>query len=353
MTATLHVTSEITEFARRVREQLADLPAEDIDDLTDGLEADMAEAFADSPGHELPDVTAYALELRNAAGLPMREASAKGGVGHAVRGMAESLRLKGSRLRKNPASAEFFDLLISLRPVWWVLRAMIAYLFVVWMTSDSRVMAPHTFLQWTVMAALVVVSVQWGRGLWRMRWLKWPLIIGNVVAAIVLVPVLTHQADQTLTWQQAELAFGFNPGGPAFAVGEAQAGVKLNDKEVTNIFAYGADGKPVKNVQLFDQDGRPLATSVPGGNGCLQGSDCEDGGDVGAGVWLPRVLETGAKAWNVFPLQMVLATFDDSTGALGPDPAAKPEDRTAPFLKVPAVLLSTQTTQEKVDKGNG
>ena len=49
MSATLHVTSEITEFARRVRDQLADLPAEDIDDLTDGLEADMAEAFADSP----------------------------------------------------------------------------------------------------------------------------------------------------------------------------------------------------------------------------------------------------------------------------------------------------------------
>ncbi|MBC7597195.1 MAG: hypothetical protein H7288_25300 [Kineosporiaceae bacterium] len=349
MTATLHVTPEITEFARKVREQLADLPAEDIDDLTDGLEADMAEAFAEVTSYELPDVTVYAIELRNAAGLPMREASAKGGFGHAVRGMAESLRLKGSSLRKNPASAGFFDFLISLRPVWWTLRAIIAYLFVVWMTSDSRVMAPHTFLQWTVMAALFVVSVQWGRGLWRMRWLKWPLIIGNVFAAIVLVPVLTHQADQALTWQEAKLTFGFNPGGPAFAVDEPQAGVKLNDKEVTNIFAYGADGKPVKNVQLFDQDGRPLATSVPGGNGCLEDTPCVDGnGQAGQGVWIPSILETGAKVWNVYPIQMHGATYDGATGQLALDPTLKPENRTFPFIKVPAVLQP-----EKVVKGNG
>lgn len=351
MTATVHVTTEITEFAQRVREQLADLPAEEVDDLIDGLEADLAEAFAEVSGYELPAPEEYALELRNAAGLPPAEV--RPGPRHSLGGLARSIRLTGGRMRATPATAAVVDFLVSLRPFWWVARAVIAYLFAVWMTSDARQMVPHSALQWAVMAVLVVISVQWGRGQWRTRWMKWPLIIGNVVALIVLGPVLRHQADQTLTWPQAKVAFGFNPGGPAFTVQEPLAGVQLNGKEVTNIFAYGADGKVLKNVQLFDQDGRPLATSVPGGNGCLQGSDCEDGGEDGAGVWLPSVLETGAKSWNVFPMQMVLAKFEESTGERVPDPAAKPEDRTAPFLKVPAVLSSTQKTQGKVVKGNG
>ena len=38
------VTPEIVEFAQGVRAALADLPAEEVDDLTEGLEADLAEA---------------------------------------------------------------------------------------------------------------------------------------------------------------------------------------------------------------------------------------------------------------------------------------------------------------------
>lgn len=101
MTATLHVTTEITEFARNVREQLADLPTDDVDDLTDGLEADMAEAFADSSNHELPDPVAYALELRTAAGLPPREPPARNGIRHSFVGVADSIRVKRDGLAAN------------------------------------------------------------------------------------------------------------------------------------------------------------------------------------------------------------------------------------------------------------
>ena len=352
MSATLHVTSEITEFARRVRDQLADLPAEDIDDLTDGLEADMAEAFADAPRRELPDATAYALELRNAAGLPMREASAKGGIRHSFAGVAHSFRLKrdglAANIRQSALGAGALDLLIELRPVWWVLRAWVAYELVGVIFGFEGPAFPPSFGLWVFLGLLVLISVQWGRQRWVPAKGRAVLIlVGNIVAGFALLPSVQHAYDASQAEGRAESEYIQQ------TIDEPREGVLLNGKEVTNIFAYGADGKPVKNVQLFDQDGRPLATSVPGGNGCLQGSNCEDGGNVGAGVWVPSVLETGAKSWNVFPMQMVLAALDDSTGVLGPDPAAKPEDRTAPFLKVPAVLSSTQTTQKKVEKGNG
>lgn len=350
MSATLHVTSEITEFARCVRDQLADLPAEDIDDLTDGLEADMAEAFADSPGHELPDATAYALELRNAAGLPPREAPAKNGIRHSFAGVADNFRLKrdglAANIRQSALGAGALDLLIELRPVWWVLRAWVAYELVGVIFGFEGPAFPPNFGLWVFLGLLVLISVQWGRHRWvPAKGAAGLILVGNVIAGLTLLPSVQHAYDASQAESPAEYM--------QRTVDEPQEGVLLNGKEVTNIFAYGADGKPVKNVQLFDQDGRPLATSVPGGNGCLQGSNCEDGGNVGAGVWVPSVLETGAKSWNVFPMQMVLAAFDDSTGVFGPDPAAKPEDRTAPFLKVPAVLSSTQTTQKKVAKSNG
>jgi hypothetical protein len=185
------VTPEIAEFAQGVRAALADLPAEEVDDLTDGLEADLAEAYAEDLQRELPDPAAYATELRAAAGLPMRTKPAKGGV----------------------------------------------------------------------MSGLV------------------------------------------------------------------QGG-------------YDAKGRPLENVQLFDQDGNPLATAVPGGNGCLD-SDCGE-----YGLWAPATLRDGTVAWNVFPMKMVTAEMDND-GGLRAAPGAQPQKRPSPFVRVPALV-----TPQKVAKSN-
>lgn len=130
MTATLNITTEITEFARRVREHLGDLPAEEVDDLTDGLEADLAEAFSESPSAGLPDPRAYALELRDAAGLP-ESVESRGGVRRAFGGVANGLREQraefAANLRKNPTTARVLDFFVELRPAWWILRAWVAF----------------------------------------------------------------------------------------------------------------------------------------------------------------------------------------------------------------------------------
>ena len=70
---------------------------------------------------------------------------------------------------------------------------------------------------------------------------------------------------------------------------------------------------------------------------------------------MSSTLETRAKTWNVFPMQMVLAKFEESTGERVPNLSATPQDRTAPFLKVPGLLApeKAEKTDPKVEKGNG
>ncbi|MEK8227883.1 hypothetical protein NKG05_19950 [Oerskovia sp. M15] len=86
------ILDQVRRFAAEVRSHLTDLSPEQVDDLTDGLEADLAEALADMPGALRPvpagshrpdggatsllDVAEhfgpaaeYAAELRSAAGL--------------------------------------------------------------------------------------------------------------------------------------------------------------------------------------------------------------------------------------------------------------------------------------------
>ena len=57
-------------------------------------------------------------------------------------------------------------------------------------------------------------------------------------------------------------------------------------------------------------------------------------------------METGAQAWNVFPMKMVESTFEDPTK---PVVGAVAQDRPAPFLKVPA-LFSVVRADAKSDR---
>ncbi|MFT4220964.1 MAG: hypothetical protein QM611_10645, partial [Microbacterium sp.] len=92
----------ISAFAAAVRRELGDLPVEEVDDLVDGLEADLADQAADAgDGFELPEPVAYASELRSAAGLPERSDAASARVPLRERvaraRAAASARLRSSR----------------------------------------------------------------------------------------------------------------------------------------------------------------------------------------------------------------------------------------------------------------
>ncbi len=324
------VPAEIAAFATAVREALADLPADEVDELTEGLEADLSEAYAEDLQRELPDPVDYAAELRGAAGLPTPAAS-PGRIREIVGSCAAMGRDLEQSLRRSPAMAGVLDFLVTLRPAWWILRGWAAYQCIGAVFGFEGDLLPSGGY-WFLLVLLVLGSVVVGLRQWP-TWLR-PLIwFGNVVAVVATVAALGQvptRADLDQAWQYSDASYYDDGSGYDSGVGVTAGGT-----EVTNIFAYDAKGAPLTGVQLFDQDGRPIQTSVPGGNGCLGTTKQEIEECETPGVWTPTTLETGADAWNVYPMQMAESSLEDPTTKLD---GAVPQDRPAPFIKVSAVL---------------
>lgn len=332
---TTTVSAEIAHFAQQVRAELADLSADDLDDLTDGLEADLAESLEEDPTRELSDPVAYAIELRTAAGLPPEPEPGRGLRG-AVRGMTSGMRSTREQvvtsLRDHPMTAGMLGFAEALRPTWWVLRAWVAYWLLAAFFGSEAGLAPQD-LWWLVLLAFIVISVQLGRRRWRAKGVPTLVLIGNVVAVFAVLPALASASS----WND----------GSDFAATEVQmmsgSGTMMNGRPVTNIYAYDAEGKPLKDVRLFDQDGAPI---VPHRENDPFYPDCPDVSCDEGGGFLPqeRRLETGEPAQNVYPLRMQRMIYNDA-GELVPD-QARQQAQKPPFLKVPEVDQAESPTSE-------
>lgn len=331
------VAPEIAKFAAAVRDALADLPEEERDELTDGLEADLSESLAEDLRRTLPDPIAYAAELRAAAGLPA-PARKRGTFAGLAQSGRDTLTDIGIAIRRNPALAGALDFLDAVRPIWWIGRAWVA----AWLVSALLGGQPRYWFSsgwWIVFAAFVVISVQWGRGRWLSRGVPALIVIGNVIAVIAVLPIMAAADDGGSGY--SEFDKGYSAGSDSVLNDPPAKGLLFNGQPLQNIYAYDAAGKPLHRVQLFDQSGHPLdAFSYKAGDG----QPCGDDGCTSL-VELAK-LETGQTALNVFPLALLRAHWSDAKGATVPVPGARAEEPTAPFLKVPALL------PEKVAKSN-
>lgn len=318
MTSTLD--REVAEFAAAVRRALGDLPAEVVDDLTDGLEADLTERSLDD-GEALGDPGAYAAELRAAAGLADRRGPALlDGVGAEIRRLpARAAEIVRQRRREHPALDRAIDFVVALRPLWWVLRAWLVYLPIGGVLGGPL---PATPVEWLVLAALLVVSVQFGRGRWLPhRWMRAALTVVNVAAAIA--------APFALAWLPSAVRPLYDTAsysGPDYS----SSGLMLDGSSVTNLFAYDAQGHPLTDVQIFTQDGRPLdAVGDP--------TQTTSGDDGAAGILVPNADVAGRPGWNVYPLHEL------APDQLGDDGLPRPDAITrlpqAPFGSVKPLLV--------------
>jgi hypothetical protein len=195
----------VSECAHQVRARLSDLAFEQIDDLTDGLEADLIEALEDPDGPgitgEVPAVAvdatpsggnepadfdeeakairslterfgspgSYAEELRSAAGLPAPERVSNALVGTRRRAAERVARIRG-RVTRAPWWPTFRDFCVAIRPVWWALRAWVLFFLAFEFSGGNRHdPVPNAAVEWVSFAALLIVSVQCGRGRWTDR----------------------------------------------------------------------------------------------------------------------------------------------------------------------------------------
>ncbi|MFE6734536.1 hypothetical protein [Microbacterium sp. NPDC057741] len=313
----------IRAFAAAVRDELADLPEDDIDDLVGGLVGDLTDQAADSGGDiELGDPVEYARELRAAAGLPERADAPMSTLPWHARLSGWIGRLP-ARIRSSAFGAWLLDLLGALRPVWWVARGWILYAFVG--LSLGWDIWPRNTVAWIGVIIAVLVSVQWGRG----RWLpKNPLRhIATVasIAAVLLIPWTLGEISNRATSFNAYDDMEYLP----------PDGLLLDGAQVGNLFVYDRDGMLIDGAQIYTGKGTPL--NLYG----KQSRDVQNGwDDQGDGTFtVPERDLAGKPLWNIYPLQV--APLDEKTGEADSSQAQAP---TPPFVRAPQRQESLEPT---------
>ncbi|MFJ4107384.1 DUF1129 domain-containing protein [Oerskovia enterophila] len=378
------ILDQVHRYAADVRAHLADLSPEQVDDLTDGLEADLAEALADMPGalrpvpagSEVPDggatsfldVTArfgpaaeYAAELRSAAGLDPAAPGPRPRIGVRGRllvlgGIFESgWKSLWAPVTSTSQWAAFLDFAAVLRPVWWVLRAWVVVLVLhAWFGfSTGFALVPRVPFWRLLLLAAIVVSVQWGRG----RWLRWRAVhalrkVVNVVAVVVAVPVFLSAAfgaNNELNGLYAEPSGsyrdgyqdGLREGRPGYSASDVSTdgggGVFVDGSQVSNLFVYDASGQALQDVQIFDDQGRPVRTIT--GEGTTQAwtlPDFEQGW-----YFQPSFSTDGRERWNVYPLRGLPEDAVEWDGSERPVPleGEQPRSMPSPFLQAQPLLV--------------
>lgn len=324
MNPTTTVHPEVAGFLDRVRRELLDLGEEQREELLDGLEADLSEQRA--AGDPLPDPTAYAAELRAAAGLEAPRAP-RLRLRRPARSVSEVL--DGARAEwaawtgRSQATRTAWALAEAVRPAWWVLRAWVAATLLdqlagpwervtLWPTLGVPLLGPVVLLAAVVVSVLVGLGRLWpGSGPERSSAARLVLVGMNVVA--VLLP-LTF----TLPTGHEDYTVYASPLHPAKAPDVLRHGREV----VRNIYAYDAQGQPLQGVQLFDQEGRPVEVSPRSsmGRGAQREVTCP---------WLNGTTQL----YNVFPLPQ--RTQRRGTCLRDVGPVGEPGFRPAPLASVP------------------
>lgn len=352
-TIRLDTRPEVSAFVEKVRARLSDLSDEEREELVGGLEADIAELVADGGSmSELGDPRAYADELRAAAGIERRQADARAGASGLLRGvrsrrrlservnaLLDSVRRRWNELVEVPALRAASDLLVTLRPVWWVLRAWVAIQLLDIFTQGGDLATPVPTIGGPLLGSLlwvvaIVVSVQVGRdkiwpgsGAARRTSARVVLLLLNTFA-VLMTPVVLGQFPASGTWADQYSGGYYEP----------DPGLMNQDQYVRNVYPYDAEGNPLTGVQLFDEDGNPLNVAT------FMSEDLD--GDGRANIPYPW-LNGEKELFNVFPLP----EREQPDWRVQPVPNAwttanPPALPTPPLAVVPPVSLPGSTTAD-------
>lgn len=378
MTGHTMLDAHVRGYAQAVRIHLVDLGPDVVEDLTGGLESDLAEAVADRlPARTDDDDVAldltqvfghpvqYAAELRTAAGLPpvaagtRRRGQVRARAGAAVRARGTRIAAAWARawdpLTSSPGWHGLRDTLAELTPAWWVARGWLLGSFAAGVTGSGDVLlVPRDAggLLWVALG--VVLSVQWGRGRWMpWRWMPRFVALASAVAVVAALPMASATRERVDRGAEDLWGQGYHAGvrdagsqgaGAGSPVSWGQVGsptgmdgIWVDGMQVSNLFAYDANGDPLRGVQLFDDRGRPVRTVGP--EQVWQPWSVPD--VDGHWFFRPSAATDGRTRWNVFPLQALSESdleVDETTGEPKPVVGARPQQMPWPFLKAPTAI---------------
>ncbi len=241
---------DVASYAGAVRAALAALPDAERESLLEDLEDHLAEVASESgvPLQErLGKPEDYAAELRSAyAGGALTTGRR--------RPVRDGLRSLIATVTGTQAYREFRALLPELRPGWWVLRAYLAVLVLAFLFKDGNNLRPIPnpfsslgMLQTIATVAAIVISVRLGRrGARAGKAKRWASMAANVAIALLTLPVFVSMSTNH--------SYAYVDSSPTYY--SAAAGGFSS--RATNIYPYTKDGKPLKDILLYDQNGEAL-----------------------------------------------------------------------------------------------
>ncbi|KAA1427615.1 hypothetical protein [Nocardioides antri] len=326
--AQILVRPEVAAFVEDVRRRLADLDEETRDELTGGLEADLSDQLAD--GAPLGDPATYAAELRAAAGLPDRRRRTLPQLPdlRAPGEVMDRSRARFFALVDQPRVAPAWEVLVALRPAWWLARAWIA---VTTLDAFSGSWEPISVIPSlgaplvgeAVLVAAIAVSTLIGMGR------VWPgsgpdRATGSRVALLVLnATALLAPALWSAPWTGTIHHENWVSYDRGYADGSRadDSGLRLDGRPIHNLFAYDTAGNPIDRVQLFDAAGEPVRIGPE---------------DTATGRRAERTVGCPARngkvaVYNVFPLDQLRLRRGTCADVDDPD-ATRPEH---PLASVP------------------
>ena len=250
--------NDVATYAAAVRSALASLPDAERASLLEDLENHLAEVAGESDlslQERLGKPEDYAAELRSAYNSGSNTPNMKQRWPFRERSWALVKAAFGTQVY-----SEVRALLPELLPGWWVLRAyLIVLVFAFIFRGDSNLRPiPNPFssgglLQILATLVAIFISVRLGRrGMPVNRGWRGAALAVNVGIALLALPVFvsmgtggTYAYSYTDTSDPyfSAVSAGYYPG-------------------LTNIYPYSKDGKALKDVLLYDQDGRPLIAST-------------------------------------------------------------------------------------------
>ena len=247
------LADDVASYAAEVRSALAHIPDAEREILLEDLESHLEEVATESGAplqERLGKPADYAAELRAAygGGDPFGASSRI-----PLRDRAQSLIR--AAIGTN-AYRSLLALLPELRPGWWVLRGYLAVLILAFMLREGRNLRPipnpfsaFGLLEIVAMLAAIAVSVRIGRrGPPSGRIWRGAAVAANVAIALLALPVLTEMSTTHVYPLSVTEPDGYYS---AYRAGFYGPGV-------TNIYPYTKDGKALREILLYDQNGRPL-----------------------------------------------------------------------------------------------
>jgi hypothetical protein len=252
------VPSEVSRYLDAMRALLADLPADEREELLADLAVHLQEVSAetDEPLElTLGPPAAFAAELLASSG----QAYVPSGRGWGWLSGLGPARRAWERVQASAATRWVRALLPELRPGWWVLRGYLGVLVVSEVLNGVQgddfpvpSLLGTPILGLAAVVAAVVESVRLGRRRAEGRAARGERLLDTLIVLGALWAVFVAGARTAPHYVYVEDAHAGAPG----------VLVHPDGRTITNLYAYDTEGRLLEPVLLYDQDGEPVEVTA-------------------------------------------------------------------------------------------